>query len=68
MVFVVLGMPFGLLGVLFTMDVVEHWVAAVPPVPPAQAEVRSLIPEQRGGSGSNDPLVVVSRGPIRQPL
>ena len=63
LVFVALGMPFGLLGVLFAMDVVEHWVGRASP---AQPDVSALVPQQRQTEGSNDPQVMVGRGPLRQ--
>jgi hypothetical protein len=67
-VFVVLVMPLAFLGVLFTMDVVEHWVVREPPERPARPEIRSLVPEHRRAAGSNDPPIMVSQGPLRQSL
>lgn len=63
MVFVALGMPFAFLGVLFTMDRVESWVVREAP---ARPEVTSFLSEQRRGSGTNDPGIMVTQGPLQQ--
>jgi hypothetical protein len=67
-VFVVLAMPFALLGVLFAMDVVEHWVVGEAPASVGQSDIRLLIPEQRQSPVTFDPPAMVSQGPMRQSL
>jgi len=67
MVFVVLVMPWALLGALFGMNVVERWVEAVVPVRTAQPDA-IFVPQQRRPLEAHDPVGMVSREAAGQAL